>query len=33
MVIRQLKWANVSTLDINNTKDCDFVSVHWYLRK
>lgn len=33
MVIRQLKWENVSTLDINNTNDCDYVSVHWYLRK
>ena len=33
MVIRQLNWENVSTLDINNAKDCDFVSVHWYARK
>jgi hypothetical protein len=33
MVIRQLKWENVSRLDINNKNDCDYVSVHWYLRK
>jgi hypothetical protein len=28
--IRQLRWENVRRLDVH--KDCDFVSVHWYLR-
>jgi hypothetical protein len=33
IVIRQLNWQNVSQLNINNPNDCDFVSVHHYLRK
>jgi hypothetical protein len=33
IIIRQLNWENVSELDINNTKNNDFVSVHWYMRK
>jgi hypothetical protein len=33
IIIRQLNWENVSELDRNNTKNNDFVSVHWYMRK
>lgn len=33
IILRQLKWENVSFLDINNKNNNDFVSVHWYLRK
>ena len=32
IVIRQLKWENVSYLNVNNPNNSDFVSVHWYLR-
>jgi hypothetical protein len=31
MEIRQLHWGNSSTLDLNS--NCDFLSVHWYIRK
>jgi hypothetical protein len=31
IVIRQLKWENMSTF--NDTTDNDFISIHWYLRK
>jgi hypothetical protein len=31
IVIRQLKWQDVSTF--NNANDNDFISIHWYLRK
>ena len=31
IVIRQLKWQNVSTF--NNTNNNDFISIHWYMRK
>jgi hypothetical protein len=33
IIIRQLNWENVSALNNNNTKNNDFLSVHWYLRK
>jgi hypothetical protein len=31
MVIRELKWENVARLNLNS--DCDYQSVHWYMRK
>ena len=31
--IRQLNWENLSKLDITNSKDNDFVSIHWFSRK
>jgi hypothetical protein len=33
IIIRNLKWQNLSCLDINNSGDNDFVSIHWYIRK
>jgi hypothetical protein len=33
IIIRQLKWENVSSLDETNANNNDFVSAHWYLRK
>ena len=32
ILIRQLNWTNASSLN-NNNKHCDYVSVHWYMRK
>jgi hypothetical protein len=32
IIIRQLNWTNASTLNEYN-KHCDYVSVHWYMRK
>ena len=32
IIIRQLNWTNASSLNDNN-KHCDFVALHWYLRK
>jgi hypothetical protein len=33
IVIRQLNWENVSRLESHHLSNCDFVSVHWYMRK
>ena len=33
IVIRQLNWENVSRLESHHFNNCDFVSVHWYMRK
>lgn len=33
IIIRNLKWQNLSCLDPHNTNDNDFVSIHWYIRK
>jgi hypothetical protein len=32
ILIRKLKWANVSNIDDNLDKDLDFISVHYYMR-
>jgi len=32
IIIRQLNWTNASSLNKYN-KHCDYVSVHWYMRK
>ena len=32
ILIRQLNWSNASNINDNN-KDCDFVSIHWYMRQ
>jgi hypothetical protein len=32
IIIRQLNWTNASSLNEYN-KHCDYVSVHWYMRK
>jgi hypothetical protein len=32
IVIRELKWANVHTINEHLNSDFDFISVHWYLR-
>lgn len=32
-ITRELKWQNLNYLDINNTNDNQFVSIHWYNRK
>lgn len=32
IIIRQLNWTNASSLNDYN-KHCDYVSVHWYMRK
>ena len=32
IIIRELNWTNASSINDNN-KHCDYVSIHWYLRK
>jgi len=32
IIIRQLNWTNASSLNEYN-KLCDYVSLHWYMRK
>ena len=33
IIIRQLKWENVSNLNTDNQNNYDYVSIHWYMRK
>jgi hypothetical protein len=33
IVIRRLKWQDLSHLDVNNQQNNDFVSIHWYMRR
>ena len=32
IIIRELNWKNASSIN-NDNKDCDYVSIHWYMRK
>lgn len=32
MIIRKLNWTNASSINDSN-KNCDYVSIHWYMRK
>jgi len=31
IIIRELNWKNASSINDSN-KECDYVSIHWYMR-
>ena len=32
IIIRELNWKNASSINDSN-KECDYVSIHWYMRR